>query len=365
VFDMRVINFNPGPAGLPLPALERMRDELLDFEGSGMSIVEHSHRGKVYEKVHHEAGALVKKLLAVPDSHTVMFLQGGATMQFALVPLNFLHPGKSADYVVAGAFGEKAIEEARAVGTVRAAWQEKNEKGQYVRVPRREEIKIDPSAAYIHTTSNNTIFGTQFHELPDFGVVPHVCDMSSDFLSRPVDVSKFAFIYAGAQKNIGPSGLVVAIAHKEFLARARTDGPKFLHYKEHAEHDSMLNTPNTIGVYLARNVLAWLDQHGGLAWMETRNLKKAALLYQAIDARPDYYRSPVEKQSRSRMNVVFRLPSAELEEKFVAEARKQNMVGLKGHRSVGGIRVSLYNAVSEDDVHQLVSFMDTFAKANG
>lgn len=362
---MRVLNFNAGPAGLPLPALERARDELLDFEGSGMSIMEHSHRGKVYEKVHHEAGDLLRRLLEIPDSHEVLFLQGGATLQFALVPLNFLHPGKSADYVVAGQFGEKAFEEAKRVGTARAAWNEKTDKGQYVRVPKPDEIKVDPAACYVHTTSNNTIFGTQFHTLPDFGPVPHVCDMSSDFLSRPFDVSRFSFIYAGAQKNIGPSGLVVAIASKEALARSRTDGPKFLHYKQHADADSMLNTPNTIGVYLARNVLAWLEQQGGLPWVEQRNKKKAELVYGAVDRAGGFYRAPVDPGSRSRMNAVFRLPTPELEEKFVAEAKAERMVGLKGHRSVGGIRVSLYNAVSEADAQTLASFMGTFAKKNG
>jgi phosphoserine aminotransferase len=362
---MRVINFNAGPAGLPLPALEKARDELLDYQGTGMSIMEHSHRGKVYEGLQRETAAQLTRLLGIPETHEVLFLQGGASLQFALVPMNFLHPGKSADYVVCGVWGEKAFEEARRVGTARAAWAEKTENGQYVRVPKREEIKIDPSAAYIHTTSNNTIYGTQFETLPDFGVVPHICDMSSDFLSRRVDVSKFQFIYAGAQKNIGPSGLVVAIASKDFLARARTDGPKFLHYKSHADADSMLNTPNTIGVYLAHNVLEWLEKRGGLEWMEKRNQAKADLLYGAIDQRADFYRAPVEKKSRSQMNVVFRLPSPELEDKFVKAAEKENMVGLKGHRSVGGIRVSLYNAVSEDDVQALVGFMDTFAKSNG
>jgi phosphoserine aminotransferase len=362
---MRVINFNAGPAGLPLPALEKARDELLDYQNTGMSIMEHSHRGKVYEKLQHDTGQLLRRLLSIPDTHDVLFLQGGASLQFALVPMNFLHPDKSADYVVCGVWGEKAFEEARRVGKARAAWQEKTEQGQYVRVPRREEIKLDPAADYIHTTSNNTIYGTQFPHLPDFGVVPHICDMSSDFLSRRVDVSKFAFIYAGAQKNIGPSGLVVAIAHKEFLAKARTDGPKFLHYKSHADADSLLNTPNTIGVYLAHNVLEWLEKRGGLEWMEQRNKAKADLLYAAIDKAQAFYRAPVEKYSRSQMNVVFRLPSPELEEKFVKDAEKERMVGLKGHRSVGGIRVSLYNAVSEDDVHALVGFMDTFAKQHG
>jgi phosphoserine aminotransferase len=360
---MRVINFNAGPAGLPLPALEEARDELLDFKKSGMSIMEHSHRGAVYEAVHAEAIALFTELLRLPDTHQVVFMQGGASLQFGLIPMNFLPKGRSADYVNTGVWSEKAIAEAKAVGEVRVAWTPAD--GKYVRVPRQDELKLEPNAAYVHTTSNNTIYGTQFHTLPETGSVPHLCDMSSDFMWRPVDVSKFAFIYAGAQKNIGPSGLVVVIANKAFLAKRRTDIPKVFQYQTYAENNSLYNTPNTWGIYLCRNVLQWMKSLGGLAALEARNKEKASLLYGALDRMSGFYRAPVEKASRSAMNIVFRLPSEGLEEEFVADAKQAGMVGLKGHRSAGGIRVSAYNAVSVEDIKTLVSFMDTFSKANG
>ncbi len=360
---MRVINFNAGPAGLPLPALEQARDELIDFEKSGMSVMEHSHRGATYEAVHDEAIALFGELLGIPKTHSVLFVQGGASLQFGLIPMNFLPKGKSADYVVTGVWSEKAISEAKYLGEVRAAWQPAD--GKFVRVPKQSELKLDPSAAYVHTTSNNTIYGTQFHTLPETGAVPHICDMSSDFMWRPTDVSKFAFIYAGAQKNIGPSGLVVVVASKEYLAKRRTDIPKIFQYQTHAENNSLYNTPNTWGIYLCRNVLRWMKSLGGLPALEARNKEKASVLYGALDRLNGFYKAPVERESRSVMNIVFRLPSEALEDKFVAEAKKANMVGLKGHRSAGGIRVSAYNAVSVDDIKALVSFMETFSKANG
>ncbi|MFZ5468598.1 MAG: 3-phosphoserine/phosphohydroxythreonine transaminase [Myxococcota bacterium] len=362
---MRVINFNAGPAGLPLPALERARDELIDFEKSGMSVMEHSHRGKEYEKVHNEAIALFTELLGIPDTHQVLFLQGGASLQFAMVPMNFLGPERSADYLVTGAWSEKALDEAKIIGKPRVALTTIGEDKRYVRVPGPSEAKIDPKAAYVHSTSNNTIFGTQYHQFPQTGGVPHVCDMSSDFMWRKFDVSPFALIYAGAQKNIGPSGLVVVVARKDFIATGRKDIPKILRYTTHAENGSLYNTPPTLAVYLARNVLAWMKSVGGLAQIEKWNREKGELIYGALDRSSGFYRAPVEKGSRSLMNIVFRLPSEALEEKFVAEAKKARMVGLKGHRSVGGIRVSAYNAVSVEDAKTLVSFMETFAKANG
>jgi len=363
---MRAINFNAGPAGLPLPALERARDELLDFNGSGMSIMEHSHRGKEYDAVHQEAIALLTELLGIPDSHQVLFLQGGASLQFAMVPMNFLEPGSSADYIMTGAWSEKALDEAKLVGTPRVAATTKNaESKTYTRIPKPEEIQLDPKARYVHLTSNNTIFGTQWMTFPDTGKVPLIADMSSDFLWRPTDVSRFGMIYAGAQKNIGPSGLVVVVARKDLIASGRKDIPKILRYSTHAEANSLYNTPPTFAIYLARNVLAWIKAEGGLVGMERRNREKGELLYGAIDRMKDFYRCPVERESRSYMNIVFRLPSEALEEKFVAEAKKERMVGLKGHRSVGGIRVSAYNAVSVQDIRTLVSFMETFARANG
>ncbi|MBM4780954.1 MAG: 3-phosphoserine/phosphohydroxythreonine transaminase [Archangiaceae bacterium] len=362
---MRVINFNAGPAGLPLPALERARDELLDFNGSGMSIMEHSHRGKDYEAVHQEAITRLKRLLSIPDTHQVVFSTGGASMQFALIPTNFLHAGKFADYVLTGGWSEKALDEAKVLGKTRVAGSTRNADGRYTRVPTQAEVQLDASAAYVHTTSNNTLFGTQFHTFLDTGAVPHICDMSSDFLWRPMDVSKFDFIYAGAQKNLGPSGVVVLVAKKDFLAQARKDIPRVFRYQTHAEADSLYNTPPTLAIYLVRNVLAWMEEQGGLPAMEQRNRAKAELLYGCLDALSGFYSAPVEKASRSTMNVVFRLPSEALEEQFVAEAKKAGMVGLKGHRTTGGIRASTYNAVSQHDVATLVEFMKSFAKSKG
>jgi phosphoserine aminotransferase len=362
---MRVINFNAGPAGLPLPALERARDELLDFKGSGMSIMEHSHRGKEYEAVHNEAIALLTELLGIPSSHQVLFLQGGGHLQFAMVPMNFLRAGQSADYVLTDGWSEKAHEEAQRIGKTQLAASTRQADGRYVRVPTQAEVKLDPTAAYCHTTSNNTLMGTQFHTYLDTGAVPHVCDMSSDFLWRKIDTSRFGLIYAGAQKNIGPSGLVVAIARKDWMAAAREDIPKILRYQTHAENNSLYNTPNTFGIYLARNVLAWIKDTGGLEKIEQRNQAKGAALYGALDSMSGFYKAPVEARSRSVMNIVFRLPSEALEDKFIGDAKKAGMVGLKGHRSTGGIRVSAYNAVSEADIAALVSFMKSFAQANG
>jgi phosphoserine aminotransferase len=357
----RVYNFNPGPAALPLAALERARDELVDFRGSGMSIIEHSHRGKEYEAVHDEAEALVRELLSVSDQYHVLFLQGGASQQFAMVPMNLLPQGKSADYILTGGWSEKALEEAKLVGQVRVACSTA-EGGKYTRIPTQRELELDPAATYVHLTSNNTLFGTQWFDFPDAGSVPLVCDMSSDFLWRKFDVNRFGLIYAGAQKNAGPSGIVIVIARKDLVEGGRKDIPKIFRYKTHADNRSLYNTPPTFSVYLMRNVLAWLKDQGGLAAMEKMNREKGRVLYGAIDAAPDFYRAPVEKQSRSLMNVVFRLPSEALEEQFVSEAKKAKMVGLKGHRSVGGIRVSTYNAVSLEAVQALVAFMGDFMK---
>jgi phosphoserine aminotransferase len=357
----RAHNFNAGPAGLPLPALERAQRELLDFEGTGMSIMEHSHRGKAFEAVHEEAIALTRKLLGVPDDYAVLFLQGGASLQFAQVPMNFLPAGKSADYILTGGWSEKAYQEAQRVGTVRVAATTEQDK-RYARIPRKDELKLDPAAAYVHLTSNNTLFGTQWHAFPEVGAVPLVADMSSDFMWRPFDVTKFALIYAGAQKNIGPSGVVMVLAKKAYLEGARKDIPAILRYATHAAHNSLYHTPPTFGIYLIRNVLAYVLETGGLTAVEARNRKKGDRLYGAIDENADFFRAPVAKDSRSYMNVVFRLPTEELEKRFVSEAEKQQMVGLAGHRSTGGIRVSLYNAVSLESVERLVDFMKSFAK---
>jgi phosphoserine aminotransferase len=357
----RVMNFNAGPAALPLVALERAQRELVDFDGTGMSIIEHSHRGKAYDAVHQEALGLVRELMRVPDNYEVLLLQGGASLQFAAVPMNLLAAGQSADYVVTGSWSKKALSEAKTVGTVHvAATTEKD--GKFPRIPAQSELALDAKAAYVHITSNNTIAGTEWHAFPNTGSVPLVADMSSDIMWRPIDVSKFGLIYAGAQKNLGPSGLVLVVIRKDLVESGRKDIPKILQYRTHAEAGSLYNTPPTFSIYLLRNVLDAVKQAGGLEAMEKQNRKKADLLYAAIDGRPDFYRSPVDKGSRSVMNVVFNLPTPELEAEFIAEAQKKGMVGLKGHRSVGGVRASIYNAAPLAWVEALVDFMNHFKK---
>ncbi len=370
----RTINFNAGPATLPLPALTRARDEMLDFAGSGMSVMEHSHRGKEYEAVHDEAIALVRELLGVPSGYEVLLIQGGATSLFAEIPMNLLEKGKSAQYLITGAWGEKALGEAKIVSSlfgasisVQTTAVGEGKTKSYTRIPAPGEGKVDPGAAYLHITSNETIHGVQFNvdasrPFPDTGSVPLIADMSSDFFWRPLDVTKFGLMYAGAQKNLGPSGVVVAVVSKEVLDRGRKDIPKIFQFRTHAENKSLYNTPPTFGIYMVRNVLAWLKSQGGLAKMEEANRKKANRLYGVIDGNPEFFRSPVEKESRSVMNVVFRLPSEELEAQFIADAKKKGMVGLKGHRSVGGIRASIYNAASYEWVDALAGFMEDFAR---
>jgi phosphoserine aminotransferase len=365
------MNFNPGPATLPLPALERAREEFLDFAGSGMSVMEHSHRGKEYEAVHEEALGLLRELLGVPSTHDVLFLQGGASMQFALVPMSFLPPGGSADYIVTGAWSEKGHAEAAAwapiagPGDTRVRIAASTRESGYHRVALLEEATLDSRAAYVHWTSNETIHGVQYLEPVRFGRAPQVCDASSDFLWRPLDVSPFALLYAGAQKNVGPSGVTIVIAARDFVERGRKDLPKILQYRSHVEANSLLNTPPTFGIYIVRNVLTWLKGLGGLPAIERRNRAKAAVLYEAIDANAGLFRCPVEAASRSVMNVVFRLPSDDLERKFLDEAKRSGMVGLRGHRSVGGVRASLYNAVEPEWVDALAAFMKDFAKRCG
>ena len=357
----RAINFNAGPAALPLAALERAQKELLDLAGTGMSVMEHSHRGKAYEAVHNEAISLTRELFSVPDSYDVLFLQGGASQQFAVVPMNLLPQGKSADYILTGAWSQKAYKEAKTLGTVRvAASTEKDKK--FGRVPAQNELDLDANAAYVHITSNNTIFGSQWHEFPNTGSVPLVADMSSDIGWRPLDVSKFGLIYAGAQKNLGPSGLVVVIVKKELVAQGRSDIPAIFQYRTHSENNSLYNTPPTFSVYVLRNVLDEMKKQGGLSAIEKVNREKAKLLYDVIDERSDFYASPVDKGSRSTMNVVWTLKTPELEAEFLSEAQKKGMIGLKGHRSVGGMRASIYNAVSLEWVKVLSDFMKGFKR---
>ena len=336
-----------------------------------MSVMEQSHRGKEYEKVHDEAIALMGELLGLPDGYDIMFVQGGASMQFAIVPMNFLTEKSKAAYVVTGQWGEKAVSEAKAIALplgaaiVVAANTEENKT--HTRVPHDAKIAVPADAKYMHITSNETIHGVEFGvgattELPQPEPhVPVICDMSSDFLWRKIDVSKFDLIYAGAQKNIGPSGVTVVVAKRAFLETGRKDIAKIFQYRTHAENKSLYNTPPTFGIYLIRNVMLWLKEKGGLAAMEAENREKAKTLYAAMDRHADFYKCPVEKESRSVMNVVFRLPTEALEDAFVKRAKTEGMVGLKGHRSVGGIRVSLYNAVPLAWVKDLTKMMDDFA----
>jgi phosphoserine aminotransferase len=359
----KVLNFNAGPAVLPAAVLEQVQAELRDYQGRGMSIMEMSHRGQEYEAINAQAEAGFKRLLGVGDGYRVLFLQGGASTQFAMVPLNFLPPGGTVDFLLTGAWAEKAQEEAAALGQARVAASTKE--GGYRRVPRPEEIALSPNPAYVHLTSNETIHGIQWHAFPDAGNRPLVADMSSDILSRPIDAGKFALIYAGAQKNLGPSGVTAVLLRESWLAKANKNVPTMLRYATHVKNNSLYNTPPTFGVYVLNLVLQWIEKRGGLAAMAERNAHKAKLLYDAIDRSGGFYRGHAEPGSRSRMNVTFRLPSEALEKQFVAEAQAAGMVGLAGHRSVGGIRASIYNALEARACEALAALMNDFARRNG
>jgi phosphoserine aminotransferase len=354
----RVFNFNPGPAVLPLPALEQARDEFLDFAGTGMSVLETSHRSKDYEAVHAEAKALIAELLGLTPDYHVIFMGGGASLQFAMVPMNLMGDGKSADYVITGSWSKLAIKEAKILGAPKVA--ATSEPDGFTYIP--TALTLDPNAAYVHITTNNTIYGTQYHAFPKTGSVPIVADMSSDIMWRPIDVKPFGLIYAGAQKNMGPAGVTVVIIRDDLLKKCKTGLPTMLSYATHVEKDSLYNTCPVFPIYMVRNVLAWVKGQGGLPAMEKHNRKKGELLYNAVDADPDFFRGPVRKDSRSFMNAVFRLPNEDMEAAFVSEAKKLGMVGLKGHRSVGGIRVSMYNALPFEAVQTLVNFMQDFRK---
>ncbi len=359
----KVYNFNAGPAILPQPVLEQVRAELLDYQGAGMSIMEMSHRSKEYEAINAQAEARLKELLGVGDEYRALFLTGGATMQFAMVPLNFLPPGASADFLMTGAWAEKAYEEAAKLGQARVAASTAAE--QYRRVPRPDEIELSEAPAYVHITSNETIHGVQWHAWPDVGDRPLVADMSSDILSRPLDAGRFALIYAGAQKNLGPSGVTVVLIRQDWLEQASKTAPTMLRYATHAKNNSLYNTPPAFGVYVLNLVLEWIEECGGPAGMAARNQRKAEALYAAIDGSGGFYRGHAAPESRSLMNVTFRLPDEALEKRFVAEATAAGMIGLAGHRSVGGIRASIYNAMSLEGCQALAGFMVGFARRNG
>jgi len=356
----RVYNFSPGPAVLPVEVLEQARDEILDWHGTGMSVMEMSHRGKEFIGIAEQAEADLRELLGVPADYKVLFMQGGATLQFAAVPLNLSAAGQTVDYVNTGSWSKKAIGEAKRYAKVNIA---ADAGGAYCSIPPVESWKTSVEAAYLHYTPNETIGGVEFHVVPDVGDVPLVADMSSTLLSRPVDVTKFGLIYAGAQKNIGPAGLTVVIVRDDLLGRARAETPSVLDYAAVAKDGSMLNTPPTYAWYLAGLVFQWLKRQGGLSAIGQRNRAKAALLYEAID-RSSFYKNPVAKDARSWMNVVFTLPKPELDKTFAAEAKTAGLVGLEGHRSVGGMRASLYNAMPVSGVEALVSFMNEFERTH-
>ena len=358
----KVVNFNPGPSILPLDVLKQAQAEFLDFKGTGMSVLEISHRSKEYEELNKGAMNLMRELLGLGDNYHVIFIGGGASTQFALVPMNFLRTGETAAYLDTGAWSAKAMKEAKLFGTVHTAASTKNES--YVRIPKLSEIQFPQNAAYLHMTSNNTIFGTQWHWWPEVGNVPLVCDMSSDFCSRVLDYSKFAMIYAGAQKNIGPAGVTAVIIRDDFLARCKDGNPTMLDYRTHVKNESLYNTPPVFGVYMMKLVLEWIKSHGGLSAIEKINNEKQSKVYSVMDTHADFYRGTVQKDSRSWMNLTLRLPSEELETTFLAEAKKNGFVGLKGHRDVGGIRVSLYNAMEIGGVNRLVDFMESFRRSH-
>jgi phosphoserine aminotransferase len=358
----RVFNFSAGPAVLPVEVLEEAQRDLLALPGIGMSVLEISHRSKTFDEIIQGCEADMRELAGIPSNYRVLFLQGGASLQFSMVPLNLLPPGGAADYIVTGVWSQKAVKEAKRVGTVQIAGSTESEK--FTRIPAQQELRLDPSAAYVHMTSNNTIYGTEWQWLPDTGSVPLVSDASSDIFSRPIDVAKHALIYAGAQKNLAPAGVTVVIIRDDLLPRSPATLHTMLNYAVHAESKSLYNTPPVFPIYVMRLVMKWLLKQGGLAAMEKQNIRKANKLYAEID-RTAFYRGHAQKDSRSRMNVTFRLPSEALEKKFAAEATAAGLDGLKGHRSVGGIRASLYNAFPESGVDALVEFMREFEKKNG
>jgi phosphoserine aminotransferase len=358
----RIFNFSAGPAVLPLEVLEQAQRDLLSLPGVGMSILEISHRSKTFDDIIQGCEADMRRLAGIPANYKILFLQGGASLQFSMVPLNLLPAGGSADYIVTGAWSQKAIKEAKKVGGVKIA--ATTEAESFARVPRQDELTLDPAAAYVHMTSNNTIFGTEWHWLPATGSVPLVSDMSSDIFSRPFDVATHALIYAGAQKNLAPAGVTLVIVREDMLKRSPSSLHTMLNYAVHAENHSLYNTPPVFAIYIMRLVMTWLLKNGGLEAAEQNNARKAAKLYAQID-RTGYYRGHAHKDARSRMNVTFRLPSEELEKKFAKEATAAGLDGLKGHRSVGGIRASIYNAFPEAGVDALVEFMKEFERTNG
>ncbi len=358
----RIYNFSAGPATLPLPVLKKAQSEMLSLDGIGMSVMEISHRSKHFDAILESAKANLSELLGIPDNYKILFLQGGASLQFSMIPMNFLGADQIADYIITGTWGKKAIKEAKRCGNAETIFSTADDGFKFV--PTQEELNFSENAEYIHYTSNETIEGVEFKYEIDGGGIPVVCDMSSNILSKPIDIEKYALIYCGAQKNIGPSGVTLVIIRDDLLAKVPENQHSMLDYRAHAENNSMLNTPNTWGIYIINLVCEHIKGHGGLAEMEKKNEEKAKILYDAIDASDGFYRGHADKAARSLMNVTFRLPSEELEKQFASEATAQNLDGLKGHRSVGGIRASIYNAFPKEGVEALVDFMEDFAQKN-
>jgi phosphoserine aminotransferase len=359
----RVYNFNPGPSTLPLPVLEKAQEELVEYQGKGMSILEMSHRSPEYTEVHNRATALLKELLEIPDDFTILFLAGGATLQFSMVPFNLLGGGKSCDFTLTGRWALKAYADASKIGKVNVVYD--GEASNYSTLPDPSELTLDPDAAYLHLTSNETIGGVQWHEWPDAGDVPFVCDASSDLLSRPLPLEKFGIIYAGAQKNLGPAGTTVVIIRNDLLEACADDLTAYLSYKIHAKKGSLYNTPPVFAIYMSMLGLEWLEEQGGLPAAQQRAETRWSLLNDAIEGSGGFFRTPVPAHCRSRMNVVFRLPTEELERQFIAEAKERGLHGLKGHRSVGGCRASIYNAMPIEGAEALSAFMNEFAAEHG
>jgi phosphoserine aminotransferase len=358
----RIYNFSAGPAVLPLPVLEEAQRDLIALPGVGMSVMEISHRSKPFDAILANAEADMRELGGIPAHYKVLFLQGGASTQFSMVPMNLLTPGATADYIVTGDWGKKALKEAKKVGKTSVA--ASTESTNFDHIPAQDALSLTPGAAYVHMTSNNTIHGTEWHGLPDVGDAPLVCDTSSDMFSRPMDVQKYGLIYAGAQKNLGPSGVTVVIIREDLLARSADALPTMMNYRVHAENDSRYNTPPAFGIYILGLVLKWMKNAGGLAAIEQINVRKADALYAELD-RTGFWRPHARKDSRSRMNITFRLPSEALESTFATQATAAGFDGLKGHRSVGGMRASIYNAFPEAGITALVAFMREFEKKNG
>lgn len=359
--ENRIYNFNPGPAVLPLEVLQEAQAEMLNFQKTGMSILEISHRSPAYDEVHNQTIATLKELMGLDDDYDVLFIQGGASLQFDMIPLNF-QQGKVGNYILSGSFAKKAWQEGALIGKAHIA--ASSEAADFTYIPPQDDIKLSKDAAYLHVCYNNTIYGTEYHYIPDTGNIPLIADMSSDMLSRPLDFKRFSMIYAGVQKNLGPAGMALVVIKKSLLSTIPDGLPAMLDYNTFAKKNSLYNTPPAFNIYMVGKVVSWIKAQGGLTAMAERNKAKAALLYDAIDNSNGFYRGHARPDSRSFMNVTFRLPNEDLEKKFVAKAKEYKIGGVKGHRSVGGMRASIYNAMPLSGAQALADFMEKFRKAN-